>query len=96
MLVTTTSGNYASGDGEFLLFGNDGGQSLRGSDVGPVRWMAPESIRLFSTNPGAGPDDYFDLPAGSYFTVFYAVLEPSAVGLLVFASGLLCCRRLRS
>ncbi len=93
--ITTASGNYASADGELMLFGNDGSPSLRDASVGPVRWMAPNSLRLFSTDPSAGPDDFFDLLAGSSFTVTYAVPEPSTVGLLAVASGLLCWRHRR-
>ncbi len=81
ILVSTTGGDYASAANEVVLFGNDGGPSLRG--VGPVRWMAPESLRLFSTDPSAGPEDYFEILAGSSFTATYAVPEPSSMVLVI-------------
>lgn len=48
-LVQTNGGNFESAPGEFLLFGNDGPPDLRAASggVGPVRWMAPESLRLY-------------------------------------------------
>lgn len=92
-LVQTTQGSYESAPGEFLLFGNDGPPDLRKSGgIGPVRWMAPESLRLYQpgTQGSTDPGDYFDINAFSFFDVSY-VPEPGALS--VFVLGLGCVAR---
>ena len=92
ILITTNGGVFASAPGESFLFGNDGGPAVQGSGVGPIRWMAPESLRLFSPGPGAGPGDYFDLLPGSILDVNY-VPEPATATLAVSGFALAFARR---
>ena len=85
VLITTNSGTYESAaSGHYFM--NEGPLDLR-TNIGPVRWMAPESLRAM---PTTGGNDYWDLSAGSYFLVSYSVPEPSTAisGLFLF-SGLL-------
>lgn len=86
-LVTTNFGSYSAAPGEVLLFSSDGPLDLTRSNVGPIRWMAPESIRLSSANP-TSDDDYVEIAAGSFFTVDYAspVPEPASAALLAVAN----------
>lgn len=99
-IVTTNTGTYASSPDQFLLFGNDGGLSVVGDrasgGVGPIRWMAPESLRLLPVTPPSvplDPDDYFDILAGSSFTVNYLPEPTSAAALLVLGLPALVRRR---
>lgn len=91
VLVQTNGGIYESGPDAFLLFGNDGPTDIR-SNVGPVRWMAPESLRL-TRNGSTDPNDYIDIQAGSFFDVSY-VPEPGSA-LLMGMVGLALTRRRR-
>lgn len=83
-LVQTNGGTFESAPGEFLLFGNDGPTDLRKSGVGPIRWMAPESLRLYSPgNQGSSnPEHYFDIQPFSSFTTNY-VPEPTLFALVI-------------
>jgi len=78
-LVTTDQGVYESQAGQAILFGNDGPPDLR-TNVGPVRWMAPESLRLHRSG-STDPDDYIEIAEGSFFEASY-VPEPSSLGLI--------------
>ena len=90
--VTGSGGTYAADPNAFFLLGHDGGPSLRASDVGPVRWMAPEALRLFKTDPAADDDDFFDLLPGSTLDVTY-VPEPTGLALLTLGTLALAARR---
>lgn len=90
-LIQANGGTYSSASGESLLFGHDGPSDLR-TNVGPVRWMAPESLRLHR-NGSSGPDDYIEIQAFSYFDASY-VPEPATLTLLGLGT-LLCTRRRR-
>ncbi len=92
MLVTTNGGTYSAGPDAFVLFGHDGGAKVQGGGVGPIRWMAPESLRLFNTDPAAGADDYLDILPGSYFDVTYV---PEPAGAAALAALLAFARRRR-
>jgi len=93
-LVQINGGTFESAPGEFLLFGNDGPPDLRNpqTNVGPIRWMAPESLRLYSPgNQGStNPEHYFDIQPFSFFTTSY-VPEPGTLSL--FAIALTCLNR---
>lgn len=95
-LVQTNGGTFQSAPGEFLLFGNDGPPDLRAASggVGPIRWMAPESLRLYSPgNQGSSnPEHYFDIQPFSSFTTNY-VPEPTTATLLLLTSTPLLTRR---
>lgn len=85
--VTTEEGIYEADPATVGLFSNDGPADLRG--VGPVRWMAPESIRTrtySSTSPG-GQTGYWEIAAFSYFDVAYPVPEPSGLAGIASAAG---------
>lgn len=92
-LITTNQGTYESAPGEILLFENDGPPTLEGNrNVGPIRWMAPESLRLHRAG-STDPDDWIEIVGGeSYFDVNY-VPEPSSLGLVALGVGLLMRRR---
>lgn len=87
-IVQTNGGTFESAPGEFLLFGNDGPPDLRDpqTNVGPIRWMAPESLRLYSPgNQGSSnPEHYFDIQPFSFFTTSY-VPEPATLSLFAIA-----------
>lgn len=83
VLIQTNGGIYMSGADEFVLFGSDAPASLK--NVGPIRWMAPESLRLHRSG-ATDPNDWIELAEFSFFTVNY-VPEPTA-GLLAMMGGL--------
>ena len=89
-IVSTNQGVYTSAPGELLLFGNDGPPDLR-SNVGPIRWMAPESLRLHRSG-STDPNDWIEVAEFSYFETTY-VPEPGSLGLLALGMGMLARRR---
>lgn len=96
VLVHTNEGTYEMGVLEPLAFMNDGPADLRG--VGPVRWMAPESLRsrTHTPSPTEARTGSWEIAAFSYFDVSYPVPGPGAGVLVGF--GVLCnaARRRRS
>lgn len=97
MIVETTGGTFSTDAADLFYFGNDGPPDLRAPGVGPVRWMAPESIRTKnytagSTGGSAAPGEYWELAAFSFFDASY-VPAPSSLALVGF--GALCVRRRR-
>ncbi|MFN3168984.1 MAG: protein kinase [Phycisphaeraceae bacterium] len=89
-LVTTDQGVYGSAAGASIRFGHDGPPDLR-TNVGPVRWMAPESLRLHRSG-STDPNDYIEIAEGSFFEASY-VPEPSSLGLIALGFGALSRRR---
>ena len=75
-VVNTGGDSYESGIGVTIDFENDGPLDLR--DVGPIRWMAPESLRASSIST---PGDWWELEATTYFEASY-VPEPGTALLL--------------
>ena len=94
VLITTNEGVYEMEAGGVLVFMNDGPEDLRG--IGPVRWMAPESLRsrTYPTDPGDARSGWWEIAAFSYYEVSYPVPEPSA-GSLAACLGAAARRRRR-
>lgn len=81
--VHTEEGTYEVAQGIEFLFTNDGPEDLRG--VGPIRWMAPESLRTQTYTPNSTSDQtgYWELVGGAFFfEVAYPVPEPTSALLL--------------
>ncbi|MFG0275135.1 MAG: protein kinase [Phycisphaerales bacterium] len=87
VLLRTTQGDYMSAAGEELIFSSEAG--LR-ADVGPIRWMAPESMRLYLG--GQRSADYIDITP---FAFFDSIPVPAPASALPLAAGMLALRRRR-
>ncbi len=87
--VYTEEGTYEAPLDSVFYFTNEGPENLRG--VGPVRWMAPESLRTKAYTSSASSDQtgYWELVGGSfYFKASYPVPEPTSFGM--FTLGAVC------
>lgn len=97
VLITATEGVYEFEIDATQLFSNDGPDDLRG--VGPIRWMAPESLRSKAYTPQTGDQrtGTWEIAAFSYFDVSYPVPEPGTAVLALLASATLgsCRARMR-
>jgi serine/threonine protein kinase len=96
--IQTSEGLFSSAQDVELLFGNDGPMDLRG--VGPVRWMAPESLRFSTFIPNGSTTtpstQYFELQEFSYFEAsYFATPEPSSALGWLLTSLFLCLWRAR-
>lgn len=89
-LVTTDQGDYVSDVDAFLLFGNDGPPDLR-THVGPVRWMAPETLKLHRIG-STDPNDVIEIQSFSFFHANY-VPAPTVFVLALPAMALISRRR---
>ncbi len=83
-LLTTRYGNFASLADASVLLGADGIDDLKTTPtVGPIRWMPPESLRLYH-NGDAASNAYFD---ASIMVEWTAIPTPSATALLAIAAA---------
>ncbi|HEX8876574.1 MAG TPA: protein kinase [Phycisphaerales bacterium] len=91
ILLATDQGMFGSVPGASIVLGADGIDDLRTTQsVGPIRWMAPESLRLYF-NGDAASDAYFDVSMALEWAVI-----PSPSGAVVLAmAGLIAHRRRR-
>ncbi len=84
ILLTTRYGNFASLADASVLLGADGIDDLKTTPtVGPIRWMPPESLRLYH-NGDAASNAYFD---ASMMVEWTAIPTPSATALLAIAAA---------
>jgi MYXO-CTERM domain-containing protein len=92
VLLSTSQGDYwndLEGNNENWNFGSD--STLMDASVGPIRWMAPESLRLYFGGDTQS-NDYIDIDPFFYFDST-PVPAPAAASLL--ALGALAVRRRR-
>ncbi len=85
VLLRTSRGDYLPALNFQLNFGSDGPLDYRtGTKELPIRWTAPESLRLF-LNGDETSSDWLDIGPGASFET-YAIPSPGAASLLVLAS----------
>lgn len=91
ILLATDQGMFGSLPGASIVLGADGIDDLRTTQsVGPIRWMAPEALRLYH-NGDASSDAYIDVSMALEWAVI-----PSPSGAVVLGlAGLLANRRRR-
>lgn len=80
VLLRTSQGDYMSALGDELVFSSEGGYR---ADVGPIRWMAPESMRLYLG--GTRSDDYIDITPFAFFDSIPVPAPSSALPLAMAA-----------
>lgn len=91
ILLATDQGMFSAAPGASIIMGADGIDDLRTTQiVGPIRWMAPESLRLY-LNGDALSDAYFD----ANMALEWAVIPSPAGAALFGCAGLLGLRRRR-
>lgn len=90
-LILTAEGAYTPEPGTGGTWGNDGGDIIGG--IGPVRWMAPESIHHSVFTGGLRTDGYWFIAAGSHIDVAYPVPAPTAASVLALGCALVAPRR---
>jgi serine/threonine protein kinase len=85
ILVRTSQGDYLPAHNFVLNFGSDGPFDYRGGtkDI-PIRWTAPESLRLF-LNGDEASSDWLDIGPGASFET-YSIPSPAGVSLLGLAA----------
>lgn len=100
VLIETTGGTFSSDAGAQVLFGSDAPRTLAGENIGPVRWMAPESIRATQYDPGATggsaePGEFWEIAAFSHIDVDYSVVPAPGAAALLAGGVLITARRRR-
>lgn len=91
ILLATDQGVFGAAPGAMIVMGADGIDDLRTTQsVGPVRWMAPEALRLYH-NGDAMSDAYFDVS----MALEWAVIPSPAGASLLACAGLVGLRRRR-
>ncbi len=85
ILVRTSQGDYLPAHNFQFNFSSDGPLDYRsGTKDIPIRWSAPESLRLF-LNGDAASSDWLDIEAGASFET-YSIPSPAGVSLLGLAA----------
>lgn len=94
VLITTSFGTFGLEDTTEarVLFGSDAGFDISSSDAGPVRWLAPESIRTREYTTGRGSTQFLTILAGSSITT---TVVPSPNTLPILGLGVLAATRRR-
>lgn len=92
ILLSTRFGDYMSASGGSLVFSSDAPlDAYAGDGKPPIRWTAPEVLRLYR-NGDVGSGDWIDIDAGASFQTL-VIPAPAAMPLLLGGVALAARRR---